>query len=171
MTRLAGVTAKVIGQLAPWNTSSATGYWTPTEIGQVLLCGYVYETEAGTPLATAVSTLQVRGAAAAPALGGLATQKLTRAGITVTATFPRACTYTARGTATVGSSSYAFTRSRTTGRFTRATTITIRLAPSSADYAALRARLDAGRTVAVNVTVTARYSSRGYNSTRAITLR
>lgn len=137
----------------------------------MLLCGYLYETEAGTPLATTVSTLQVQGAAAAPTLGGSTSQKLTRAGISISATFARAGTYTARGVATVGSSSYSFTQSRTKSRFTRATTITIRLAPSSADYATLRARLDAGRTVAVNVTVTARSSSRGYSSTRAITLR
>lgn len=166
-----GVT-KVIGQLAPWSMSSATGRWTPAETGQVLFCGYLYETEAGTPLATAAATVRVQGAAAAPTLGGSTLQKLTRSGITVNATFTRACTYSARGVATLDGNTYAFTVSRVgKGTFAAAGTTTIRLAPSSAGYTTLRARLDAGRTVAVNVTVAARYSSRRYSSTRAITLK
>ena len=156
-------------------TGSSSDSFTPAAAEPHLLCGYVYDSTY-TVTATAAATLSVLEAAAAPTLVAEATQKLTPfAGIAVQATFPRLCTYTARGTATVGSHTYSFTvkggGAGGKGTVARAGTITIRLAPSASDYTKLRAALAAGRGAGVAVTVTAKYASSRYAASSAITLR
>ena len=156
-------------------TGSSSDSFTPAAAEPHLLCGYIYEST-GRVTATAAATLSVLEAAAAPTLVAEATQKLTPfAGIAVQATFPLLCTYTARGSATVGSRTYSFTAKGGAavgkGTVARAGTITIRLAPSASDYTKLRAALDAGRVAVVTVTVTAKYASSRYAASSAITLR
>lgn len=162
--------ATLLGSMYVSRGEHVSGRFTPSSAGEILVCAYLSSDSAGsTPTATAVATLRVLGAAAAPTLAGATSQKLTRAGITVRATFPRGCSYTAGGTATVGERTYSFKKQGRGATFARAGTVTIRLAPT--DYTPLRAAIDAGRAVGVNVTVTAKYPSGTYSSSRAITLK
>ena len=157
------------------STGSYDDSFTPDGAGAYLLCGYLYEGSL-TVTATAAATVNVLAAPAAPSLHAETPQKLTPlAGIAVQAAFPRLCSYTARGTATVDSRTYPFTAKGGAaggkGTVARAGTITIRLAPAASDYTRLRAALDAGRVAVVTVTVTAKYASSRYAASTAITLR